>query len=404
MSNTDPVYLDHAATTPMLPEVLAAMTEQLGRVGNASSLHASGRAARRSAEQSRERLAEAVGARPSEVLFTGGGTESDNLAVKGLFWARRQADSRRRRIVVSPVEHHAVLDSVEWLAKHDGADITWLPVSPTGRVSPEALAEALGDGRDVAVTSVMWANNEIGTVNDIAALAEVAHAVGVPLHTDAVQAVGQVPVDFTASGVDALTMTGHKLGGPMGAGVLLLRRDADCTPLLHGGGQERDVRSGTLDVAAIVGLAVAAVSAVGSREERAPRLAALRDRLVTGITAEVPDAQLNGAPLDDVLAGGPGRLPGNAHVSFPGAEGDALLMLLDARGIECSTGSACSAGVARPSHVLLGVGADTDRARSSLRFSLGHTSTAADVDAVLEVIGPVVERARRAGLGRSDRT
>jgi cysteine desulfurase len=400
MTAPEPVYLDHAATTPMLPEVLAAMTEQLGRVGNASSLHASGRAARRVAEQARERLAEALGARPSEVLFTGGGTESDNLAVKGLFWARRAADSRRRRVVVSPAEHHAVLDSVEWLAKHDGAEITWLPVEPSGRITPEALAEALGDGTDVAVASVMWANNEIGAVSDVAALAAVAHAVGVPLHTDAVQAVGQVPVDFTASGVDALTMTGHKLGGPMGVGILLLRREAECTPLLHGGGQERDVRSGTLDVAAIVGLSVAGTTAVGSRQSRAATLAALRDRLVAGVVEQVPDAQLNGPPLDDVVAGGPGRLPGNAHLSFPGAEGDALLMLLDARGVECSTGSACSAGVARPSHVLLAVGADADRARSSLRFTLGHTSTDADVDALLAVIGPVVERARRAGMGR----
>ncbi len=400
MSSSEAVYLDHAATTPMLPAVLAAMTEQLGRVGNASSLHASGRAARRVAEQSRERLAEALGARPSEVLFTGGGTESDNLAVKGLFWARRDADSRRRRIVVSPAEHHAVLDSVEWLAKHDGADVTWLPVEPTGRIAPEALRAALGTGEDVALASVMWANNEIGTVSDLAALAGVAHDVGVPLHSDAVQAVGQVPVDFATSGVDALTATGHKLGGPMGAGVLLLRREAECTPLMHGGGQERDVRSGTLDVAAIVGLQVATTLAVAEREERAVRLSALRDRLVAGVMAQVPDAQLNGAPLDDVVAGGPGRLPGNAHLSFPGAEGDALLMLLDARGVECSTGSACSAGVARPSHVLLATGADPDRARSSLRFSLGHTSTDADVDAVLAVIGPVVERARRAGMGR----
>jgi cysteine desulfurase len=302
--------------------------------------------------------------------------------------------------VVSPAEHHAVLDSVEWLAKHDGADVTWLPVEPTGRVTPAALAEALGDGTEVAVASVMWANNEIGTVSDIAALAAVAREVGVPLHTDAVQAVGQVPVDFGASGADALTMTGHKLGGPMGAGALLLRRDAECTPLLHGGGQERDVRSGTLDVAAIVGLAVATAAAVGSREDRAARLAGLRGRLVAGVVDQVPDVQLNGAPLDDRIGAGPGRLPGNAHLSFPGAEGDALLMLLDARGIECSTGSACSAGVARPSHVLLATGADTDRARSSLRFSLGHTSTDADVDAVLEVIGPVVERARRAGMNR----
>jgi cysteine desulfurase len=396
-------YLDHAATTPLLPAALAAMTEQLARVGNASSLHASGREARRVAEQSRERLAEALGARPSEVLFTGGGTEGDNLAVKGMFWARRTADQRRRRIVVSPAEHHAVLDSVEWLEKHDAAEVTWLRVEPTGRVTPEALADALGNGADVALVSVMWANNEIGAVSDLAALAATAHAVGVPLHTDAVQAVGQLPVDFAASGVDALTMTGHKLGGPMGAGALLLRRDAECTPLLHGGGQERDVRSGTLDVAAIVGLAVATVTSVGERGERTPRLAALRDRLVAGIVEQVTDAELNGPPLDDVVAGGPGRLPGNAHLSFPGAEGDALLMLLDARGIECSTGSACSAGVARPSHVLLAAGADADRARSSLRFSLGHTSTDADVDAVLEVIAPVVERARRAGTGRGDR-
>jgi cysteine desulfurase len=392
-------YLDHAATTPVLPEVLAAMTEQLGRVGNASSLHASGREARRVAEQSRERLAEALGARPSEVLFTGGGTEGDNLAVKGLYWGRRTADQGRRRIVASPAEHHAVLDSVEWLEKHEGAEVTWVHVEPNGRITPAALADALGEGRDVAVASVMWANNEIGVVSDLAALAAVAHEVGVPLHTDAVQAIGQVPVDFAASGVDALTMTGHKLGGPMGAGALLLRRDAECTPLLHGGGQERDVRSGTLDVAAIVGLAAAAQSAVDDRVERAARVSSLRNRLVAGVIEQVPDAQLNGPALDDVVAGGPGRLPGNAHLSFPGAEGDALLMLLDARGIECSTGSACSAGVARPSHVLLAAGAEPARARSSLRFSLGHTSTEADVDALLAVIGPVVERARRAGMG-----
>jgi cysteine desulfurase len=393
-------YLDHAATTPMLPSALAAMTEQLARVGNASSLHASGRQARRVAEQSREKLAAVLGARPSEVLFTGGGTEGDNLAVKGLFWARRGADQGRRRIVASPAEHHAVLDSVEWLEKHDGAEVTWLRVEPSGQITAEALADALGDGRDVALASVMWANNEIGAVSDLAALADVAHGVGVPLHTDAVQAIGQLPVDFGASGVDALTMTGHKLGGPMGAGALLLRRDAECTPLLHGGGQERDVRSGTLDVAAIVGLAAATQSAVEDRAERTTRVAALRDRLVAGVTELVPDAQLNGPALDGVVAGGPGRLPGNAHLSFPGAEGDALLMLLDARGVECSTGSACSAGVARPSHVLLATGADPARARSSLRFSLGHTSTSADVDAVLEVIAPVVERARRAGTGR----
>ena len=397
MSDSDPVYLDHAATTPMLPEVLAAMSEQLRRVGNASSLHASGRAARRSAEQARERLAEAIGARPSEVLFTSGGTESDNLAVKGLFWARRQADARRRRIVVSPAEHHAVLDSAEWLAKHDGADVTWLPVEPTGRITPGALHAALGTGEDVALASVMWANNEIGTVSDLAALAGVAHDVGVPLHTDAVQAVGQVPVDFAASGVDALTMTGHKLGGPMGAGVLLLRREAECTPLLHGGGQERDVRSGTLDTPSVIGLATAVERSAADAPRRAAMLAGLRDDLIGKVVASVPDARLNGDPGTGVVEGGPSRLPGNAHLSFPGCEGDSLLLLLDAHGIECSTGSACTAGVAQPSHVLLAMGADEATARGSLRFSLGHTSTSADVDAVAAAIGQVVDRARRAG-------
>ena len=386
-------YLDHAATTPVLPEAVAAMTAAFAEVGNASSLHASGRRARRRVEESRERLAAALGARPSEVVFTGGGTESDNLAVKGMFWARREADPRRRRVVASAVEHHAVLDAVDWLERHEGAEVTWLPVDRPGRVHPGALAEVLGD--DVALVTVMWANNEVGTVQPVRELAEVAHEHGVPLHTDAVQAVGALGVDFAASGVDALTLTGHKLGGPFGAGALLLGRDVACTPLLHGGSQERDVRSGTLDTAGIVGLSVATEIAVASQPERAAALGRLRDALVAGVCERVPDAVLNGDPA--------GRLPGNAHFSFPGCEGDSLLMLLDARGIECSTGSACSAGVARPSHVLLAMGADSERARGSLRFSLGHTSTDADVAAVLEAIGPVVDRARRAGLATARR-
>jgi cysteine desulfurase len=386
-------YLDHAATTPMLPEAVAAMTAVLTDVGNASSLHASGRRARRTVEESRERLAAALGARPSEVVFTGGGTESDNLAVKGIFWARREADPRRTRVVAGAVEHHAVLDAVEWLRRHEGAEVTWLPVDPFGRVDPGDLAGVLGD--DVALVTVMWANNEVGTVQPVPALAEVAHEHGVPIHTDAVQAVGALPIDFAATGVDALTLTGHKLGGPFGAGALLLGRDVPCTALLHGGGQERDVRSGTLDTAGIVGLSVAAEIATATRPERSAALAALRDALVRGVRERVPDAVLNGDPVR--------RLPGNAHFSFPGCEGDALLMLLDAHGIECSTGSACSAGVARPSHVLLAMGAGEERARGSLRFSLGHTSTEADVAALLDAIGPVVERARRAGLATARR-
>jgi len=398
------VYLDHAATTPMLSAAVHAMTEQMARVGNPSSLHAAGRESRRVVEEAREDIAAAVGARPSEVIFTSGGTESDNLALKGIFWSRRDADLRRRRIVASPVEHHAVLDSLEWLRKHEDAEVTYLPVDGLGRVHPDALRAAIEEAPgDVALVSVMWANNEVGTVQPIRGLAAVAGEYDVPFHTDAVQAVGSLPVDFAVSGVDALTLTGHKLGGPVGAGVLLLGRDVSCTPVLHGGGQERDVRSGTLDTSAIAGLAVAVAASVAARPERAVRLAALRDRLVRGVVQRVSDAVLNGDPGTALIDGGPSRLPGNAHLSFPGCEGDALLMLLDARGVECSTGSACSAGVSQPSHVLLAMGASVDRARGSLRFALGHPSTSADVDHLLDVIAPVVERARRAGMAGARR-
>jgi cysteine desulfurase len=388
-------YLDHAATTPLLPEALEAMLAEFGRVGNASSIHAAGRAARRVVEESRESIAHDLGARPSEVVFTGGGTEADNFAIKGLYWARHRADSRRRRVLASAVEHHAVLDCVEWLERDEGAEPVWLPVDALGRVSPESVRAAIEeDPEAVALVSVMWANNEVGTIQPIAEIVEVAHSYGIPVHSDAVQAVGQVPIDFASSGLDALTLTGHKIGGPLGIGALLVARDAALVPLLHGGGQERDLRSGTLPTPSIAGLAAAARVATAMREERAGVLSALRDDLVARVQKAIPDVIYNGDPSPT------GRLPGNAHFSFPGCEGDALLMLLDARGVQCSTGSACTAGVARPSHVLLAMGADEDRARGSLRFSLGHTSTAADVEAVVDAIGPVVERARRAGLAR----
>jgi cysteine desulfurase len=304
-------------------------------------------------------------------------------------------------VLVSAIEHHAVLDSAWWLAEHEGAQVEVLPVDRDGRVRPETLATALADEPEsAAVVSVMWANNEVGTVNPIRELAEVAHGHGVPIHTDAVQAVGILPVDFAASGVDALTLTGHKLGGPYGAGALLLGREVPVMPLLHGGLQERDVRSGTLDTPAVVGLATAVELSVADAPRRAAELGGLRDDLVGKILATVPEAVLNGDPGTGVIDGGPSRLPGNAHLSFPGCEGDSLLMLLDAHGIECSTGSACTAGVARPSHVLLAMGADEATARGSLRFSLGHTSTASDVERVTAVIGQVVERARKAGQSR----
>jgi cysteine desulfurase len=398
-------YLDHAATTPMLPEAVAAMTAAMGRTGNASSLHSAGRRARRDVEEARERIAAALGARPSEVIFTTGGTESDNLAVKGMFWARRAQDPRRTRVLVSAIEHHAVLESAEWLVEHEGAELRLLDVDALGRVRPEALRAALAEAPDAnAVVSVMWANNEVGTVNPIRELAAVAGEFGVPLHTDAVQAVGILPVDFGASGAAALTLTGHKLGGPYGAGALLLGRDVLCTPLLHGGGQERDVRSGTLDAPSVIGLATAVEHAVADMPRRAAELVRLRDELVTKVRELVPDATLNGDPGAGTVDGGPSRLPGNAHLSFPGCEGDSLLMLLDAHGIECSTGSACTSGVSQPSHVLLAMGASEAVARGSLRFSMGHTSADADVRAVIDVIAPVVERARRASAGSARRT
>ncbi|BAX91707.1 cysteine desulfurase family protein [Mycobacterium shigaense] len=385
------VYLDHAATTPMHPAAIEAMTAVLGTVGNASSLHTSGRAARRRIEESRELIAEKLSARPSEVIFTAGGTESDNLAVKGIFWARRDAEPRHRRIVTSEVEHHAVLDSVNWLVEHEGAQVTWLPTGSDGSVSAAALRDVLTRHDDVALVSVMWANNEVGTVMPTAELAAVAAEFGVPMHSDAVQAVGQLPVDFTASGLSAMSVAAHKFGGPPAVGALLVRRDVSCVPLLHGGGQERDIRSGTPDVAGAVGMAAAARIAVDGLAANGARLRALRDRLVAGVLAEIDDVVFNGAR-------DPRRLPGNAHFTFRGCEGDALLMLLDANGIECSTGSACTAGVPQPSHVLMAMGADAATARGSLRLSLGHTSVDADVDAALQVLPAAVARARRAAL------
>ncbi|MEV7287627.1 cysteine desulfurase family protein [Streptomyces sp. NPDC093252] len=386
-------YLDHAATTPMLPEAAEALTAHLGITGNASSLHASGRAARRTVEEARESLAEALGARPSEVVLTSGGTEADNLAVKGLYWARRDADPARTRVLASPVEHHAVLDAVHWLGEHEGATVEYLPVDSFGRVHPDALREAIArDPGDVALATVMWANNEIGTVMAVRELADAAAEFGIPLHSDAVQAFGQVPVDFGASGLAALTVSGHKIGGPYGIGALLLGREYSLVPVLHGGGQERHVRSGTLDVPAIASFAVAGRLAAERREWFGREIGALRDRLADAVRTAVPDAILGGDPAPG------GRLPANAHFTFPGCEGDSLLLLLDAQGIECSTGSACTAGVAQPSHVLLATGVDPDLARGTLRFSLGHTSTGADVEAVAKAIGPAVERARAAGL------
>jgi cysteine desulfurase len=382
------IYLDHNATAPLAPGVADAVAQALRETfGNASSVHAFGQRAKAALDEARGALATLVDADASEVVFTSGGTEADNLALKGIFWARRSADPARTRVLISAIEHHAVLDSAAWLGEREGATVETLPVDEYGRVPPETLRATIErDPGSVALVSVMWVNNEVGTVQPVDELAAIAREHGIPFHTDAVQATAQLPVRFTT---DAMTITGHKIGGPVGVGALLLAKGLDPVPVLHGGGQERDVRSGTLDAPAIAGFAAAVSTAVSRRDREAVRLAALRDALISRVRAEVPDAILNGDPVD--------RLPGNAHFSFPGCEGDALLMLLDARGIECSTGSACSAGVAEPSHVLLAMGADLARARGSLRFSFGHTSTEADVEATAKEIAPVVERARRAG-------
>ena len=382
-----PVYLDHAATTPMLPVAIEAMTRHLGETGNPSSLHASGRRARRVVEEARETIAQALDCRPGDVVFTSGGTESDNLALKGTYWARRDADPRRVRVLASAIEHHAVLDPLMWLAEEEGAEVELLPVDEQGRLRVEVLRESIArDPGSVALVSVMWANNEVGTLQPVDEVVALAAPHGIPVHTDAVQALGAVPVDFAASGVDLMTITGHKVGGPYGVGALLVRRELEVTAMMHGGGQERDIRSGTLDAPAIAGFAAAVEAAVKTQGEHAERMAVLRDRLLAEVQRVVPEAIANGHPTE--------RLPGNAHLRFPGCAGDSLLMLLDARDIECSTGSACSAGVAQPSHVLMAMGMDEADALSSLRFSLGHTSTDADVEALVAAIGPCVDRAR----------
>ncbi len=382
------VYLDHAATTPMLPAAREVLLSASELVGNPSSLHAAGRRARRVVEEARESIAADLGVRPSAVVFTSGGTEADNLAVKGLFWAGAQRGARG--LLVSAVEHHAVLDPATWLAEQQGADLVLLDVDGDGRVDPAAV-RARADAGTVAACSVMWANNEVGTIQPVHEIAEACRTAGVAFHTDAVQALGQVRLDL--SGIDAVTITAHKVGGPFGVGALVLDPRVPIVAVEHGGGQERDVRSGTLNAPAIAAFAVAVAHAVSGQDARAQRLSTLRAELERGICERVPAAVVNGD----------GRLPGICHLSFPGCEGDVLLMLLDAAGIDCATGSACTAGIPEPSHVLLAMGAAPAVARSSLRFSLGETSTRADVAAVVEAIGPVVDRARRVGA-LSERT
>jgi cysteine desulfurase len=386
-------YLDHAATTPMLDSARKAMSEQLVQVGNPSSLHGSGRRVRMAVEEAREAVALALRARPADVIFTAGGTEANNVAIKGLYWRSVATSPTRHRILASSIEHHAVLDPVQWLNDDQGAKVEWIPVDAAGRVDVNALATAIErEPESVALVTIMWANNEIGTVQPIAQIAQLCAQFGIPFHTDAVQATSWLDIGFDVPGLSALTISGHKVGGPHGSGALLLRGDLTPMALLHGGGQERDVRSGTIDAPSAVGLATALTETVADRDQTTARIRLLRDDLIARVRHVVPEAILNGPEAGDE------RLANNAHFSFPGCEGDALLMLLDAVGVECSTGSACTAGIPQPSHVLLAIGADAMTARSSLRFSLGRASTASDVDALIDSLPAVHGRAQRAGL------
>jgi len=400
------VYLDHAATTPVSRGAIDAYASAMGVVGNPSSIHGAGQFAKRMLEEAREQVAQTLGCSPIEVVFTSGGTESINLAIKGLYW-ERNSHARRKRIVVPGGEHHATIDTVEWLAHHDGAEIQWLPLDENGTVELGALEAALADDPgSIALVTMIWANNEVGTVQPVDAVASLAARAGIPLHVDAVSAYGHLPIDFErlradsgsdAAGLVAVSVSAHKIGGPVGIGALVLSRRASVMPLIHGGGQQRQVRSGTQDAAAAAGFAFAAREASASLDDEAKRLAALRDRVIAGVRAAVPDAVLNGPDPTDGT-GAVARLSTNVHFSFPGCEGDSLLFLLDAAGIAVSTGSACQAGIPEPSHVLRAMGRDEVAARGALRVTLGRTSVPADVDAFLAALPGAYAQASRAGL------
>lgn len=382
------IYLDHAATTPVRDAALEAFVTQAKRNGNASALHSAGRSVKFHVEDARDQLAATLSADPTEILFTAGGTESDNLALKGLYWANRPNDV----ILATGVEHPAVLETLEWLEDQEKATVVFLDVTEEGFVDVEAFKAALDRyaGR-IALATVMWANNEIGTIQPVEEVAALCQAASVDFHVDAVQAFGSLPITF-APGMTTMALSGHKIGAPVGIGALLVRRDAKPVPVLHGGGQEREIRSGTIADALIAAFAAAAVEATENLVEESARLAGLRDQLIHAVQEHIPTAKLQG-PTDPNY-----RLPTNVHFSFAGAEGDSLLFGLDMAGIESSTGSACNAGVSRPSHVILATGQDEAAARSTQRFSLGHTTTQEDIDAVIAALPGIYRAAADAGM------
>jgi cysteine desulfurase len=375
------IYLDHAATTPMVDVAMNAMVTQLAELGNPSSLHSHGRATRKTLEDAREVIAKEVDCLPTEIIFTASGTEANNIALKGLYWAGRAAG--KKLVVISAIEHHAILDPAHWLLTHEGAEVIQVPVTPDGVIDLVFLKELIDNrGQEIAVISIMHANNETGVIQPIAEVVRIAGQI--PVHTDAVQSFKKTPLSFSTLGVIALTLSAHKIGGPLGIGALILRRTVEIPSLLHGGGQEREIRSGTLNAPSIIGFAAAAASEHYPVDE----ITDLRDRFIAGVREVLPDAIVNGAGAD--------RLPGIVNVTFPRTQSDTLLLLMDEAGVSCSTGSACSAGVHEASHVLLAMGHTEVTAQSSLRFSFGATSTTADCDFVLSVLPDVITRGRAA--------
>ena len=372
------VYLDHAATTPMNDAAIAAMTSSLSKIGNPSSLHTQGRSTRKDVEDAREVIAKAVGALASEIIFTGSGTEADNAAIKGLFWK-----SGKKLLVISAIEHHAVLDPARWLVEHEGAELIEIPVTKDGLVDLAFLKKLIEErGSEIALISVMHSNNETGVIQPVAEVVKLAGEI--PVHTDAVQSFTKVPLSYKELGVTSMALSAHKVGGPLGIGILVLRRAYEIPALLHGGGQEREIRSGTLNAPSIVAFAAAVENSIYD----AARVSALRDRFEAGVLAAVPDAYINGVSAP--------RLPGISNVTFPGTQSDSLLLLMDSEKVSCSTGAACSAGVHRPSHVLLAMGHTDVTAQSSLRFSCGATTTESDIDFALSVLPTVINRGRAA--------
>ena len=373
------IYLDHAATTPMIEPAIDAMQRALRKIGNPSSLHTDGRATRKDVEEAREVIAQSLGCQASEVIFTGSGTEANNTAIKGLFWSAPE----KNVIVVSAIEHHAVLDPAHWLVEHEGAELIEIPVTDAGVIDCEFLKDLVAKrGNEIALISVMSANNETGVIQPLETVIKIAGSI--PLHTDAVQSFMKVPLNFANLGLFAMTISAHKVGGPLGIGALILRKAFEMPALLHGGGQEREIRSGTLNAPSIVAFA----AAVSQNAYSAKSVAALRQKFENGISTVAPHARINGKDS--------ARLPGISNITFPGTQADFLLLLMDGKKVSCSTGAACTAGVHRPSHVLMAMGHDEIGATSSLRFSLGASTTEEDIEYTLGVIPEVIEMAKAA--------